>query len=111
MKNNYLKNKAFTLVECIFAVFVLSIISLYILSGINNFLQIQKANIKEIDELSEIETTIVLIKSNIKSNKSILENVNSEKFEVKVSDFGELYNIKIYQKDNVEKIYEFYVSK
>ena len=72
MKNNYLKNKAFTLVECIFAVFVLSIISLYILSGINNFLQIQKANIKEIDELSEIETTIVLIKSNIKNNKSIL---------------------------------------
>ena len=76
MKNNYLKNKAFTLVECIFAVFVLSIISLYILSGINNFLQIQKANIKEIDELSEIETTIVLIKSNIKNNKSILENFN-----------------------------------
>lgn len=72
MKNNYLKNKAFTLVECIFAVFVLSIISLYILSGINNFLQIQKANIKEIDELSEIETTIVLIKSNIKNNKTIL---------------------------------------
>ena len=111
MKNNYLKNKAFTLVECIFAVFVLSIISLYILSGINNFLQIQKANIKEIDELSEIETTIVLIKSNIKNNKTILENVNSEKFEVKVSDLGELYNIKIFLKDNMEKLYEFYVSK
>ena len=33
------------------------------------------------------------------------------KYEIKVSDLGELYNIKIFLKDNMEKLYEFYVSK
>ena len=95
MKNNFLKNKAFTLIECIFAIFILSVISIYIISGINNFLQIQNMNIR----------------NNIKTNKPILKEVDMSKYEIKVSDLGELYNIKIFLKDNMEKLYEFYVSK
>ena len=111
MKTNLFKNKAFTLVECIFAVFILSIISIYIISGINYFLQIQNKNIKEVKKLSDIENTITLIRNNIKTNRSILNEVDMNKYDVKVSDLGELYNIKIFLKDNMEKLYEFYVSK
>ena len=96
MKNNFLKNKAFTLIECIFAIFILSVISIYIISGINNFLQIQNMNIKNNSKLLDIENTI---------------EVDMSKYEIKVSDLGELYNIKIFLKDNMEKLYEFYVSK
>ena len=111
MKNNFLKNKAFTLIECIFAIFILSVISIYIISGINNFLQIQNMNIKNNSKLSDIENTIELIRNNIKTNKPILKEVDMSKYEIKVSDLGELYNIKIFLKDNREKLYEFYVSK
>lgn len=111
MKNNFFKNKAFTLIECIFAIFILSVISIYIISGINNFLQIQNMNIKNNSKLSDIENTIELIRNNIKTNKPILKEVDMNKYEIKVSDLGELYNIKIFLKDNMEKLYEFYVSK
>ena len=96
MKNNFLKNKAFTLIECIFAIFILSVISIYI---------------KNNSKLSDIENTIELIRNNIKTNKPILKEVDMSKYEIKVSDLGELYNIKIFLKDNMEKLYEFYVSK
>ena len=100
MKNNFLKNKAFTLIECIFAIFILSVISIYTISGINNFLQIQNMNIKNNSKLSDIENTIELIRNNIKTNKPILKEVDMSKYEIKVSDLGELYNIKIFLKDN-----------
>ena len=111
MKTNLFKNKAFTLVECIFAIFILSVISIYTISGINNFLQIQNMNIKNNSKLSDIENTIELIRNNIKTNKPIFKEVDMSKYEIKVSDLGELYNIKIFLKDNMEKLYEFYVSK
>ncbi|EGV08766.1 hypothetical protein HMPREF9127_0991 [Parvimonas sp. oral taxon 393 str. F0440] len=58
-----------------------------------------------------IENTVVLIRNNIKTNKSILNEVNTKKYDVKISDLGELYNIKIFLKDDMEKVYEFYISK
>ena len=111
MKNNFLKNKAFTLIECIFAIFILSVISIYIIFGINTFLRIQNVNINNNEKLLDIENTVVLIRNNIKTNKPILKEVDMSKYEIKVSDLGELYNIKIFLKDNMEKLYEFYVSK
>ena len=74
-------------------------------------MQIQNKNIKEVKKLSDIENTIALIRNNIKTNRSILNEVDINKYDVKVSDLGELYNIKIFLKDNMEKLYEFYVSK
>ena len=50
MKNRNYKMKSFTMIECIFAIFILSIISIYIISGINNFLHIQKENVKNINK-------------------------------------------------------------
>lgn len=111
MKNNFFRNKAFTMIECIFAIFILSVISIYIIFGINTFLRIQNVNINNNEKLLDIENTVVLIRNNIKTNKSILNEVNTKKYDVKISDLGELYNIKIFLKDDMEKVYEFYISK
>lgn len=111
MKNNFFRNRAFTMIECIFAIFILSVISIYIIFGINTFLRIQNVNINNNKKLLDIENTVVLIRNNIKTNKSILNEVNTKKYDVKISDLGELYNIKIFLKDDMEKVYEFYISK
>ena len=111
MKNNFFRNRAFTMIECIFAIFILSVISIYIIYGINTFLRIQNVNINNNEKLLGIENTVVLIRNNIKTNKSILNEVNTKKYDVKISDLGELYNIKIFLKDDMEKVYEFYISK
>lgn len=111
MKNNFFRNRAFTMIECIFAIFILSVISIYIIFGINTFLRIQNVNINNNEKLLGIENTVVLIRNNIKTNKSILNEVNTKKYDVKISDLGELYNIKIFLKDDTEKVYEFYISK
>ncbi|MFT4451625.1 PulJ/GspJ family protein [Parvimonas sp. G1425] len=111
MKNNFFRNRAFTMIECIFAIFILSVISIYIIFGINTFLRIQNVNINNNEKLLGIENTVVLIRNNIKTNKSILNEVNTKKYDVKISDLGELYNIKIFLKDDMEKVYEFYISK
>lgn len=111
MKNNFFRNRAFTMIECIFAIFILSVISIYIIFGINTFLRIQNVNINNNEKLLDIENTVVLIRNNIKTNKSILNEVNTKKYDVKISDLGELYNIKIFLKDDMEKVYEFYISK
>lgn len=99
------------MIECIFAIFILSVISIYIIFGINTFLRIQNVNINNNEKLLGIENTVVLIRNNIKTNKSILNEVNIKKYDVKISDLGELYNIKIFLKDDMEKVYEFYISK
>ncbi len=99
------------MIECIFAIFILSVISIYIIFGINTFLRIQNVNINNNEKLLGIENTVVLIRNNIKTNKSILNEVNTKKYDVKISDLGELYNIKIFLKDDMEKVYEFYISK
>ncbi len=99
------------MIECIFAIFILSVISIYIIFGINTFLRIQNVNINNNEKLLGIENTVVLIRNNIKTNKSILNEVNTKKYDVKISDLGELYNIKIFLKDDTEKVYEFYISK
>lgn len=99
------------MIECIFAIFILSVISIYIIFGINTFLRIQNVNINNNEKLLDIENTVVLIRNNIKTNKSILNEVNTKKYDVKISDLGELYNIKIFLKDDMEKVYEFYISK
>ena len=99
------------MIECIFAIFILSVISIYIIFGINTFLRIQNVNINNIEKLLGIENTVVLIRNNIKTNKSILNEVNTKKYDVKILDLGELYNIKIFLKDDTEKVYEFYISK
>ena len=83
MKNRNYKMKSFTMIECIFAIFILSIISIYIISGINNFLHIQKENAKNINKLTDLENTVVIIKNNIKINYI----------------------------EDMEKIYEIYISK
>lgn len=111
MKNNFFRNRAFTMIECIFAIFILSVISIYIIFGINTFLRIQNVNINNNEKLLGIENTVVLIRNNIKTNKSILNEVNTKKYDVKILDLGELYNIKIFLKDDMEKVYEFYISK
>ena len=111
MKNNFFRNRAFTMIECIFAIFILSVISIYIIFGINTFLRIQNVNINNNKKLLGIENTVVLIRNNIKTKKSILNEVNTKKYDVKISDLGELYNIKIFLKDDMEKVYEFYISK
>ena len=111
MKNNFFRNRAFTMIECIFAIFILSVISIYIIFGINTFLRIQNVNINNNEKLLDIENTVVLIRNNIKTNKSILNEVNTKKYDVKISHLGELYNIKIFLKDDMEKVYEFYISK
>ncbi|MFT4444670.1 type II secretion system protein J [Parvimonas sp. G1967] len=111
MKNNFFRNRAFTMIECIFAIFILSVISIYIIFGINTFLRIQNVNINNNEKLLGIENTVVLIRNNIKTNKSILNEVNTKKYDVKILDLGELYNIKIFLKDDTEKVYEFYISK
>lgn len=111
MKNNFFRNRAFTMIECIFAIFILSVISIYIIFGINTFLRIQNVNIYNNEKLLGIENTVVLIRNNIKTKKSILNEVNTKKYDVKISDLGELYNIKIFLKDDMEKVYEFYISK
>lgn len=111
MKNNFFRNRAFTMIECIFAIFILSVISIYIIFGINTFLRIQNVNINNNEKLLGIENTVVLIRNNIKTKKSILNEVNTKKYDVKISDLGELYNIKIFLKDDMEKVYEFYISK
>lgn len=84
------------MIECIFAIFILSVISIYIIFGINTFLRIQNVNINNNEKLLGIENTVVLIRNNIKTNKSILNEVNTKKYDVKISDLGELYNIKIF---------------
>lgn len=99
------------MIECIFAIFILSVISIYIIFGINTFLRIQNVNINNNEKLLGIENTVVIIRNNIKTNKSILNEVNTKKYDVKISDLGELYNIKIFLKDDTEKVYEFYISK
>lgn len=99
------------MIECIFVIFILSVISIYIIFGINTFLRIQNVNINNNEKLLGIENTVVLIRNNIKTNKSILNEVNTKKYDVKISDLGELYNIKIFLKDDMEKVYEFYISK
>ena len=99
------------MIECIFAIFILSVISIYIIFGINTFLRIQNVNINNNEKLLGIENTVVLIRNNIKTNKSILNEVNTKKYDVKILDLGELYNIKIFLKDDTEKVYEFYISK
>jgi hypothetical protein len=111
MKNRNYKIKSFTMIECIFAIFILSIISIYIISGINNFLHIQKENEKNINKLTDLENTVVIIKNNIKRNFEILNDVDLKKFEIKIFDLGELYNIKINYIEDMEKIYEIYISK
>lgn len=111
MKNNFFRNRAFTMIECIFAIFILSVISIYIIFGINTFLRIQNVNINNNEKLLGIENTVVLIRNNIKTNKSILNEVNTKKYDVKILDLGKLYNIKIFLKDDTEKVYEFYISK
>ena len=99
------------MIECIFAIFILSVISIYIIFGISTFLRIQNVNINNNEKLLGIENTVVLIRNNIKTNKSILNEVNTKKYDVKILDLGELYNIKIFLKDGTEKVYEFYISK
>lgn len=111
MKNKFVKNRAFTMIECIFAILILSIISIYIIFGINTFLRIQNSNINNNEKLSGIENTVALIRNNINNNKYILNKVDINKYDVIISDLGELYNIKIFLKDDMEKVYEFYVSK
>lgn len=111
MRNRNYKIKSFTMIECIFAIFILSIISIYIISGINNFLHIQKENVKNINKLTDLENTVVIIKNNIKRNFEILNDVDLNKFEIKIFDLGELYNIKINYIEDMEKIYEIYISK
>lgn len=111
MKNKFVKNRAFTMIECIFAILILSIISIYIIFGINTFLRIQNSNINNNEKLSGIENTVALIRNNINNNKYILYKVDINKYDVIISDLGELYNIKIFLKDDMEKVYEFYVSK
>lgn len=111
MKNKNFKIKSFTMIECIFAIFILSIISIYIISGINTFLHIQKENIKNINKLTELENTVVIIKNNIKRNLEILNDVDLNKYEIKIFDLGEIYNIKINYIEDMEKIYEIYISK
>lgn len=111
MKNKFVKNRAFTMIECIFAILILSIISIYIIFGINTFLRIQNSNISNNEKFSDIENTIVLIRNNIKNKKYIFYQVDIKKYDVKISDLGELYNIKIFLKEDIEKVYEFFVSK
>ena len=41
----------------------------------------------------------------------ILNDVDLNKFEIKIFDLGELYNIKINYIEDMEKIYEIYISK
>ncbi|BFT66197.1 prepilin-type N-terminal cleavage/methylation domain-containing protein [Parvimonas parva] len=111
MKIKFLKNRAFTLIECVFSILILAIISIYIIAGINNFLNIQNKNNKDFLQLTDVENTVIQLKSNISGNKDILTNIDIKKYDIKVSDLGELYHIKIVLKDNMEKFYEFYISK
>ncbi len=84
---------------------------MYIIAGINNFLNIQNKNNKDFLQLTDVENTVIQLKSNISGNKDILTNIDIKKYDIKVSDLGELYHIKILLKDNMEKFYEFYISK
>lgn len=111
MKIKFFKNRAFTLIECVFSILILAIISMYIIAGINNFLNIQNKNNKDFLQLTDVENTVIQLKSNISGNKDILTNIDIKKYDIKVSDLGELYHIKIVLKDNIEKFYEFYISK
>lgn len=104
--------KSFTILECIFSVFLLSIITISIFYGIFVFYNFQNVENKKIENLNEIENTFIIIKNNIKNNINFLEGIDEKKYNVEVNNDGELFLIKLKCKINgVLKNYEMYVAK
>lgn len=98
--------------ECIFATFLLSIISISIFYAIFVFYNFQNIENKKIENLNDLENTMITIKNNIKNNKEIFKDIDTKKYNIEVHDGGGLFFIKLKCKINgVLKNYEMYVTK
>ena len=108
-----LKNKrAFSLLECIFSVFLLTIITVSIFYSILIFSKYQNLYSNKIEILNDIENTMFTIKNNIKNNKNILDEKKKKKYNIQITNKNDLYLIKLECKiDGELKNYEMYVTK
>lgn len=100
------------MLECIFSVFILGVISSTVFYSIFTFSKFQKISQKKIDYFNQIENTIEIIKNNIKSDKNALEDINPMNYDIQIKNYDDLYKIKLKSKIQGQiKEYEIYITK
>lgn len=100
------------MLECIFSVFILGIISSTVFYSIFIFSKFQTISHKKIDQFNQIENTIETIKNNIKNDKNILEDIDTMSYDIQIKHCEDLYKIKLKSKIKGDiKEYEIYVTK
>lgn len=106
------KNRAFTLMECIFAISILSLISATFLFSMIHFSKMKNENIKEIMSYSDIENVVDNIKNNIHNKKEITTNIDTKKYKLNLEKLDDMYFVEITVIVNgEEKVYEMYVCE
>lgn len=109
MKNKFVKG--FTLIDSLFALVILGIISTTLIFGIGTFSKYKLKNMENIDKINRLEIVFDDIKTNIKNNIPILDNISSE-FKIDVLELDDMYYIKInLEEEKNGKIYELYIKK
>lgn len=108
---NRRKIRAFTLIESLFALLILSIISMTFVFGINYFSKAKRRNLEIVEKINEIEMTLNQIRFNILNRDNPLKDVDS-KLKIEVRELEEMYYISIDAQDPAlgEK-YEAYFKK
>ena len=110
MKKNY--TKAFTIIETIFAVVILSVITVYFLYSINLITLNKDIVNKETMVLNDIQNTMLKIKDNIYKGQDLFYDVDKSRYSISAYIYGELYHIVVKTtKNNLEKSYEMYVKQ
>lgn len=108
MKNKFAKG--FTLIDSLFALIILSIISTTLIFGISTFSKYKLKNMESIDKINRVELVFNDIRENIKSNRPVLDNISSD-FKIDVLELDEMYYIKVDLEEMNEKSYELYIRK
>lgn len=106
---NKFRKKGFTLLESLFALIILSIISMVFISGIYQITKNKENNIKLVRNLDEIENILEKIKYNIDKKSYPLENIETDLM-IKVTDISDMYHIIINSSIEGEE-YEIYFKK
>lgn len=107
---NRIRKKGFTLLESLFSLIILSVISMVFIFGIFQMTKNKDNNLKIVKEINDVENIFEQIKYNISKKVEPLDNVVSD-FKIEVLDEGEFFYIVLKTREKNGETYEVYFNK